>query len=77
MKKTKLTTTESLSDKIAKMEDHLLGIWRFREAKKNFFWCITFVHDGYYYDLQGTKDMAATLDLAHKKLIKLKLKTKK
>jgi hypothetical protein len=77
MKKTKTTATESLAEKIAKMEDSLLGIWRFREAKKSFFWCITFVHDGFYYDLQGTKDMAATLDLAFKKLTKLRLKDKK
>jgi hypothetical protein len=77
MKKSKTVATEPLSDKIEKMADHLLGIWRFREEKKKFFWCITFVHDGYYYDLQGTTDMAETLDLAFKKLTKLKAKSKK
>ncbi len=77
MKKNKILTAELLDDKIAKMGDHLLGIWRFREEKKSFFWCITFVHDGYYYDLQGSKNMLETLDLAFKKLTKLKAKEKK
>ncbi len=75
--KGKTKTVESLDEKIAKMADSLLGIWRFREEKKKFFWCITFVHDGYYYDLQGTPSMPDTLDMAFKKLSKLQAKSKK
>jgi hypothetical protein len=74
IKKLKVKTTESLAQKIDKMGDHLLGIWRFRESKKNFIWCVTFVHDSYYYDLQGTKDVSITLDMAYKKLLRLKNK---
>ena len=77
MKKTSVKSVETLNDKIGKMGDHLLGIWRFREEKKRFFWCITFVHDGYYYDLQGTKNMEETLDLAFNKLKKLESKIKR
>ncbi len=77
MAKRAVQISETLDEKIAKMDQNLLGIWRFREEKKKSFWCITFVHDGYYYDLQGTKDMRETLDLAYKKLTKLRARHKK
>jgi len=68
---------ETLDEKIAKMDENLLGIWRFREDKKKSFWCVTFVHDGFYYDLQGTTSVPETLDMAYKKLTKLRGKKKK
>jgi hypothetical protein len=77
IKKQKVKTIESVAEKIDKMGDHLLGIWRFRETKKKYKWCITFVHDSYYYDLQGTNDVSATLDMAYKKLLRLENKPTK
>jgi hypothetical protein len=72
MAKRIVEVSESLDEKIAKMDEKLLGIWRFREEKKMSFWCITFVHDGFYYDLQSTTSMPDTLDMAFKKLTKLR-----
>ena len=68
--------TETVEDKIQKMGSALLGIWRFREEKESFFWCATFVYKGYYYDVPGQKSLTKTLDIAYKKLSRLKSKKK-
>lgn len=76
MKEPKKIPTETVEQKILKMGSALLGIWRYREAKESFFWCATFVYKGYYYDVPGQSSLTKTLDIAYRKLIRLKSKKK-
>lgn len=53
----------------AELDDHLVGVWRFREPFKTSAWCVTFTYRGKYYDTggesgntaQGALNRAATL----------------
>ena len=64
----------SLEDRFMRVEDHLIGLWRFHERGKKPLWCATFVFQGYYYDIQGKRTPAAALKTVYRELSALKKK---
>ncbi len=61
-----------IKEKIDKVDEYLVGLWRFREPNKKPIWCATFVFNGFYYDVLGNKDILVTLDQVYKKVQRLK-----
>ena len=51
----------TLDDLFAATNDHLIGVWRFRERGRPALWCATFVLDGYYYDVSGKRTIKGAL----------------
>jgi hypothetical protein len=62
----------TLEDKFDKVKDHLIGVWRFREANRKIRWCATYEFNGYYYDVDGFENVADTLSSVHRNLQGLK-----
>lgn len=60
-----------LAQRFARVEDHLIGLWRFRERGRPPLWCATFEWGGYYYDITGKKTVAKALDAVHAELQRL------
>ena len=52
----------TLEDKFKRVEDVLIGAWRFRTANNNSGWCCTYNINGKYYDTHPHKDLGAALD---------------
>ena len=51
----------TLDDLFAATNDHLIGVWRFRERGRPALWCATFMLDGYYYDVSGKRTINGAL----------------
>jgi hypothetical protein len=58
----------TLKNKFSKVEKHLIGLWKFREYNKPDKWCATFHINGFYYDIEGNKDIDETIELLYKKI---------
>lgn len=56
------------------VEEHIVGLWKFREAGKKPTWCTTYIYDGKYYDTFGKATPEAALDQMNKDLTKIKKK---
>ena len=67
----------TFEEKINRIDEYLVGIWKFRQPNKKPLWCATFVYKGYYYDVPGNNDILVTLDEVHKKILRLKRNSKK
>jgi hypothetical protein len=52
----------SLEDRLARVDDALIGLWRFRERGRPARWCATYVKDGFYYDVSGKANPAQAVD---------------
>jgi hypothetical protein len=63
-----MTLTELLAD----VEEHLIGLWRFRERGKPKTWAATYCYRGHYYDVQGTPTPEDTLRQVRKNLRRLR-----
>ena len=61
----------TIEEKLLLLDESLIGIWRFRQPGKKPLWCATFVFNGFYYDVEGYKDISDTLDAAYKKIMML------
>jgi hypothetical protein len=43
------------------LEPYIVGLWRFREARRPRLWCATFVYRGHYYDVSGQPTLDGAL----------------
>lgn len=53
---------DGLMTRIERVDDHLIGLWRFRKPREPVFWCATFHFDGMYYDVSGANTPHSALD---------------
>ena len=65
-----------LKDLMDKVQNELVGLWKFRVPGKKQTWCTTFYVNGNYYDTYGKLTPEAALEACHKEIIKLRKKTK-
>lgn len=65
---------EDFESKFRRVQDHLVGLWKFRQRGKRPTWCTTYVFKGNYYDTLGKNTPEAALDAMYKDLEKLKKK---
>ncbi|SNR80672.1 hypothetical protein SAMN04488009_0169 [Maribacter sedimenticola] len=61
----------SLEDKFKKVENNLIGLWRFKRINENTKWCATFEFKGFYYDVEGYSTPHKTLNAVYKRLEEL------
>ena len=54
------------------VDDHLIGVWRFRQLGRKPLWCATYHYGGFYYDTHGTPTIQATLKAVQDDLVKLR-----
>lgn len=73
MPQTKMT----LEEKWKRVEENIIGIWRFRQKGKPILWAATYCFDGFYYDIYPVKNQRIALDIVFsnvQKMIKKQLK---
>jgi len=58
--------TISLKDRFKRVEDVLIGVWRFRNHNKVKSWCATYQVRGNYYDTYPCKTLESALDKTFK-----------
>lgn len=56
------TAKSNLGKNFQKVEQYLIGLWRFNRRNEEKLWCATFVYDGEYYDVEGFTCPNKTLD---------------
>jgi len=62
----------TLEQRFERIEEHLVGLWRFRIRGQKPKWCCTYVFDGYYYDTLGDAEKEDALDNCYRNLQQLK-----
>ncbi len=62
----------TLEERFKRVENNLIGVWRFRERGKKRLWCATFFFQGDYYDTYGRQTLAVALNAVHKELCRLR-----
>lgn len=67
----------TLENKFALVDDHIIGVWKFRQRGKKPVWCATYQFDGYYYDTLGKLTIDSALEQVQKDLEKLNKAKKK
>jgi len=67
----------TLEDRFDRVEEHLVGLWRFRVRGQKPKWCCTYVFDGCYYDTTGDETKDKALDNAHRNLTALRRRREK
>jgi hypothetical protein len=67
----------TLEDRFARVEKHLIGLWRFRPLDEAPEWCCTFLYRGRYYDTHGESTIAEALDDVYNQLQQLRKRKKK
>lgn len=65
---------KSLAKKFKTVDEHLIGVWKFRQHGKKPVWCATYQYNGYYYDTFGKLTVESALDQVYKDLCKIKKK---
>jgi hypothetical protein len=65
-------TKATLDERFKRIEDYLIGVWRFRVRNQPALWAGTFVFEGHYYDVSGKKSPGAVLDAIHREVSLLK-----
>ena len=75
--KTKAPLPMTLDDLFSATNDHLVGVWRFRERGRPSLWCATFVIDGFYYDVSGKRTIAGVLRAVCREIARVKRATAK
>lgn len=63
--------------KLARVDEHLIGLWRFRRPDAPAHWCATFHHNGFYYDVSGKESIHSALDAVHDELERLRDKRRR
>lgn len=69
-----MSMSKELIKKFKAVDEHLIGVWKFRQRGKKPVWCATYQHNGYYYDTFGKLTVESALDQVHKDLQKLNTK---
>lgn len=59
-------------EKIERIDEYIVGLWKFRQSNKKPLWFATYIFNGYYYDVHGKKDLDETLDIVYKRINALK-----
>lgn len=62
----------NLESKFERVENHLVGIWRFRERKEKKKWAATYFVSGNYYDIYPVATIEKALDLVHSNIMRIK-----
>jgi len=62
----------TLEDRFKRVEENLIGLWRFRINGKKTRWCATFVFQGDYYDVYGGQTPAVALNEVYRELCSLR-----
>jgi hypothetical protein len=66
-----------LKQRFERVEQNLIGLWRFRERGKRRMWCATFEVGGYYYDITGKATIDKALDAVYSEIQKLERNAKR
>jgi hypothetical protein len=59
---------KTLEERFKRVEDCLIGLWRFRVRDQEPLWAATFSFEGQYYDVSGKKSPGETLDAVYRDL---------
>jgi hypothetical protein len=63
---------KTLEERFKRVEDCLIGVWRFRVRDQEPLWAATFSFEGQYYDVSGKKNPGETLDAVYREMGKLR-----
>lgn len=67
----------TLQQKMKRVENHMIGLWRFRVWDKTPLWCCTFSYRGRYNDTEGKETVEEALDAVYESLQKIRRKNKR
>ncbi|ANQ48189.1 hypothetical protein MY04_0807 [Flammeovirga sp. MY04] len=61
----------SLEEKLERVDDHIIGIWKFKRRGMSPKWCATYCWEGEYYDIEGKPTVEEVLDCLYRELVLL------
>lgn len=71
-----MKTSMNLEKKWDRVQEWIIGIWRFRQKGKPIRWAATYCFDGCYYDIWPVKTQNMALDIVFRTIQKMKKKRK-